>query len=313
MVILRMRKTSNLIAYLIQNSDFFSEDYNYIRVKSGKSKTIKYICSSGKNKFFVKIADGDWEEKIANIYKIYVDSCVSTPKIVYLKYFKHLGKTCIVSEYIEGKSLLDIMDDSFCSELEMIAISIGSSLKKFISNIDNKTAIIKDLNDELEFMKKNAYNLQHQFINLPFINLKRIFKVLEENKKYVYLTNPIFIHGDVTFNNIIIKENEIYFIDIEGGRNCFRSLNFTGNWWWTWQGENILKEQALYRGIYRGFFDDKIPRQFHKELAFTMIYTFLCRLKKYQGNIDEIQYTFLKFKDMFDQTNYFEDYYFKWF
>lgn len=303
----------DLIRYLIKNSSFFNDNYNYIKVKSGKSRTIKYICSFEQKKYFVKIINENLEEKIASIYKKYNDSCILTPKIFYLKYFKEIDKTCIVTEYIDGKSLLDIMNDKSCEELEMIAISIGNMLRSFNNDIIDKNKIINSLNDDLEFMMKNAYDLQNKLDDLPYINLNKIFRSLEKIKKYVYSTKPKFIHGDITFNNIIIKEDKIYFIDIENGKNSFRSLDFKGNWWWTWQGENVLKEQALYRGIYKGLFDGKIPEQFHKELAFTMIYTFLSRLKKYKENDGEIQYTFLKFKDMFDKTNYFEDYHFEWF
>ena len=302
-----------LIDYLIKNSDFFQKNFNYIKVEKGKSKTIKFLCRYNEEKYFVKIIDGNIEKKLIKIYRIYNDNNILTPKIVYLKYFEDIDKTCIVSYYIDGKSLLDIMNNKSCDELEKIGFFVGNKLRKFKYDTSNKKNIIDNLNKKLENMKKNAYILQDKFTNLPFIDLDRIFKSLENNKKYVYLTKPKFIHGDVTFNNVILKDDKIYFIDIDGGKYNFRSLDFKGNWWWTWQGDNILKEQALYRGIYKGLFCGIIPKQFHKELAFTMIYTFLSRLEKYKDNYYEIQYTFLKFKEMFEKTDYYEDYYFEWF
>lgn len=82
-----------------------------------------------------------------------------------------------------------------------------------------------------------------------------------------------------------------------------------------WDGDNIKAEQAIYRGIYKGLFNRNIPDSFHKELAFTIIYEFL--LKIFEGNkrndIGKIEYIFSKFGDIFDRTNYFENYKFEWF
>lgn len=205
------------------------------------------------------------------------------------------------------------MDDNSCEDLEKMGYMVGSYLRKFNDVIADSKSIINNLEQELNEMKEIAFTKQKEFESLNFIDLNRLFKSLDKVKEYVYSTKPKFIHGGLTFNNVIIKDRLPYFIDTDGGKYSFRTIDFRGNWWWTWSGENILKEQALYRGIYKGLFDNSIPKEFHQELAFTMIYTFLYRLRKYQGSPNEVKFTFSKFKTMFDNTSYFENYTFSWF
>lgn len=303
----------NLPKYLKEKDSFFKIATEFIKVESGKSKTEKYTFFVDNKKYFLKVFNGNTEDKLNEIYEIYTKYNIPTPKLVYLKYFSEIDKTCLVNEYIKGKTLLEVMEEESVVDLENLAFRIGKTLQQFPLSASCKTDIIITMNNELEELKKNAINLQNQVNDLAIIDLRRIFDSLEINKKYVYSSDSYFIHGDITFNNILISNDNFYLIDIESGRESFRILNFKGNWWWTWNGTNILKEQAIYRGIYKGLFDAEIPKKFHKELGFTMIYTFLSRLNKYRENTGEVQYTFSKFKEMFDNTNYFENYYFSWF
>lgn len=302
----------NIINYLLENSSFFDKNFEFINVNSGKSTAVKYICFDRKNKYFVKILEGNLVTKIKEISNIYEVKKVPIPRLIHIEYFENINYTCIVYEYIEGKSLLELMKDSTCEDLEKMGNMVGSYLRKF-NNITVDSKLIEvNLEQELNEMKKIAFIKQKKINSLNSIDLNRLFKSLDNLKTYVYSTKPKFIHGDITFNNVIIRDGLPYFIDTDGGKYSFRSLDFKGNWWWTWGGENVLKEQALYRGIYKGLFGNSIPNDFHKELAFTMIYTFLCRLKKYKNNAKEVEFTFSKFKTMFDNTSYFENYTFSW-
>ena len=74
--------------------------------------------------------------------------------MIYLKYFEDIDKTCIITEYIDGKSLLDIINNKSCDELERIGISVGNNLRNFKYDVSDKNNIIDDLNKKLENMKK---------------------------------------------------------------------------------------------------------------------------------------------------------------
>ena len=107
----------------------------------------------------------------------------------------------------------------------------------------------------------------------------------------------------------------LYFIDTSNGKSSFRSLDFRGNCWFGWDGDNKINEQAMYRGIYKGLFKGEIPEQFNKELAFTIIYEFFLKINDgyRKKDMEKIKYNFHKFGDIFDRTNYFENYKFEWF
>ena len=126
----------------------------YIKVETGKSKTTKFICKYKEEKYFVKIIDGNIEKRLIKIYKIYSDNNILTPKMIYLKYFEDIDKTCVITEYIDGKSLLDIINNKSCDELEKIGISVGNNLRNFKYDVSDKNNIIDDLNKKLENMKK---------------------------------------------------------------------------------------------------------------------------------------------------------------
>ena len=128
------------------------------------------------------------------------------------------------------------------------------------------------------------------------------------------MTTPSFIHKDINLNNIIVNDNEPYFIDTDGGKVSFRALDFRGICWYTWDGDNKIKEQAMYRGIFKGLFNDNIPDNFHKEIAFTIYYEFFLKVKEAINNNDKerLDFIFEKFGNIFDRTNYFENYKFCW-
>lgn len=281
----------------------------------GHSRAIRLICEQNNIKYFVKIYDNDRRNDLNEIYNVYYKLNIPTAKILKLEYSPECNKTLCAYEYIDGKTLKELALSENEQELEKIGISVGKQIKKFEKIKGNKEEIVKLLNSELKILMENANEEQEKYkekIKLQKIDLERLDNSLNLLKKYVYLNDPSFIHNDVNYNNIIIKNNVPYFIDTDGAKIKFRALDFRGNCWWTWNGKNIRNEQAVYRGIYLGLFDGKIPGEFHKELAFTMIYEFLLRLKSYTDNEKEVLYTFGYFKPIFDVTNYFENYRFSW-
>ena len=243
---------------------------------------------------------------------IYVKLKIPTANIIEKKYLKEFNKTYVIYEYIDGKTLFELTKELETKKIEDIGKHIGNHLSKF-KTINLYESELKDLVDKLYYVKEYYNNNVNK--QLEFIDLERLCKKINEYKKYIYNIESSFIHKDINLNNVIVNNNETYFIDTDGGKVSFRALDFRGICWWTWDGENKLKEQAIYRGIFKGLFDGNIPNDFHKELAFTIIYEFLLKIEEASRNNDmrRIEYIFSKFGDIFNRTNYFEDYKFDWF
>lgn len=300
----------NLISYFtfFKDSDEIHEDFK------GHSSATRFIVKKKEKMYFVKIYNGNRIKDLYDINKIYDDLEIPTAQIFVCEYSKDSDKTLCAYEFINGITLKQLIKVKDIKELEKLGKMVGAQVKKFQSVIGSKEKFKKIFDVELNELIKNTLKIKNAFKQeLPEVDLERLLKSFIHLKQYIYLNKPSFIHNDINFNNVIINDGIPYFIDTDGGKIKFRALDFRGNCWWGWSGKNKKKEQAVFRGIYLGLFNDNIPEEFHKELAFTMIYEFLLRVNKYKDNAKQIIYSFERFKPIFDQTLYFENYKFDWF
>lgn len=270
-------------------------------------------------KYFIKIYKNDRVEDIKYIDSIYKELEIPTAKVFELEYLEKFDRTFVVYEFIEGKTLLELTNNLSLKELEHIGICTGKYLSKFKAlNCDQEKVItlfekeIKKLIEDLYYMRK--YYDRHKKNALKIIDLDRLCSKFNEYKKYIYATKPTFIHKDINLNNVLVNNNDVYFIDTDGGKFSFRALDFRGICWWTWDGKHKCQEQAIYRGLFKGLFGNNISDVFHKELAFTIIYEFLLKIEEVNESKDlkRMEYIFSKFENIFTRTNYFEDYRFDW-
>lgn len=305
---------------LISKIDFFKKCKTIKQDFSGHSSALRYICEKDNSKYFVKIYDGNILEQIKNIASVYDDLDIPTAKIIQAEYLSDLSKTFVVYEYIAGKELMDLTRELSIEKIEDIGFQVGQNLSKFKKIKCDKQKIIDSCEEEFRklinilYISKNIFEDQENK-KLYYIDLDRLHNDFLEYKKCIYNNEPSFIHGDINLHNVIVKDGKTYFIDTSNGQNSFSALDFRGNCWFGWDGDNKINEQAMYRGIYKGLFNGKIPDQFHSELAFTIIYEFLLKVNDgYKKNdMGKIEYSFYKFGDIFDRTNYFENYKFEWF
>lgn len=305
---------------LIKKIRFFKDATGIQQDFRGHSRASRYICEKNNQKYFIKIYNNNRVEDLLKIDKVYKEVGIPTANIIEIGYLEENDKTYAVYEYIDGKTLKELTKELEINELEKIGNRVGTYLARFKAIKGNKEKVKKSY--ELEFKKliDNLYFMKEEYEQkenkkLALIDLDRLCKNFIEYKEYVYNSECSFIHGDINLGNVIVKNDETYFIDTNGGKYSFRALDFRGNCWYGWDGENKEKEQSIYRGIYKGLFNGNIPEEFNKELSFTIIYEFL--LKVFEpvktGNIENLENTFNKFNDIFDRTHYFENYKFEWF
>lgn len=302
----------------IKEIKFFNDMDNIKQDFRGHSRALRYVCTKENNKYFVKIYESNRMKDINNINNIYSKLQIPIAKTIEMGYIETLNKTYVVYEYIEGNTLYELARMLNIEDLEKIGIKIGRELKKFQEIIGDKEKFKEEFDKEINDLMCNSIELKRFYednskMKLPYIDMDRLFESFSKLKEFIYIQNPTFIHNDINFKNVIVKDEIPYFIDIDGGKIKSRALDFRGNCWYGWTGDNLERDRAVYRGIYRGLFDGEVPMEFHKELGFTMIYEFLLRLKQYGKDIEQIEYSFNKFKPIFDKTCYFEDYIFEWF
>ena len=298
---------------ILKNCSYIEQDFR------GHSHAIRYIAGDNGNKYFIKISNGNRKESLNWINDIYQSLSVRTAEIQEIGYLENVDKTYIIFEYLEGNTLRELTKKASAKELEDIGIEIGASLAKFQQIKANKDDVINLYEEEFEKLITNLlamvrYCQQNEQEELGKIDIERLCKNFHKLKKIIYETTPFFIHGDINLNNVIVKENRPYFVDIEGGKFSFQAFDFRGICWWTWEGENRKEEQAIYRGVFKGLFNKKVPDKFHQELACTVIYEFLLKVNEVNETKDmkRLEYLFQKFGDIFNRTDYFESYQFDW-
>lgn len=307
------------IQRLLKKINFFNKCIILEQDFRGHSSALRFICELENQKYFVKIYLNDRVNDLNLIQAIYNKLGIPTSNLVEVGYLSEDNKTYAVYEYVEGKTLFELTKENDIAELETIGMSVGYYLARFKSIECDRLDVINLHEVEFKKLIKTLYLAKEKYEkvvgnDLAIIDLDRLCTIFNEIKKSVYQLQPSFIHGDINLHNVIIKNNEAYFIDTDGGKFSFRSLDFRGNCWFCWDGDNKLAEQAMYRGIYKGLFNGNIPDLFHQELAFTIIYEFLLKIhKSYETeNFGQMKYMFDKFSNIFIETNYFDNYKFEW-
>lgn len=304
---------------LLKQISFFESCSSIEQDFRGHSSALRYICEKNNQKYFIKIYKNNRLKDIKYIDSIYKELQIPTAEIFELDYFEKFDRTFVVYEFIEGKTLLELTKELSLKEIEDIGKSIGKYLSKFKTLKCDEETVISLFEKEIKKLIENLYYMKDYYdkngnSGLKCIDIDRLYSNFCEYKKYIYATKPAFIHKDINLNNVLVKDNNIFFIDTDGGKFSFSVLDFRGICWWTWDGENKVKEQAMYRGIFKGLLGNNIPYTFNKELAFTVMYEFLLKIEEVSKSKDlkRMEYIFSKFGDIFIETNYFKNYRFDW-
>lgn len=304
---------------LLNQIEFFKSCSSIEQDFRGHSSALRYICEKDNQKYFIKIYESNRLNDIKIIDNIYNELKIPTAKIFEINYLEKFDKTFVVYEFIEGKTLLEFTKEKSLKDIEEVGMRVGKHLSKFKSLECDKDKIIDLFEKEIKKLIENLYSMIRYYEKngkhaLRFIDVDRLFSNFNQYKECVYNTKPVFIHRDINLKNILVKNDEVYFIDTDGGKFSFSVLDFRGICWWTWDGENKINEQAMYRGIFKGLLGNLIPDVFHQELAFTIIYEFLLKIEEVNKNkdLERMEFLFSKFGDIFSKTNYFENYKFDW-
>ncbi len=324
-----LKNNIQLEDWLSQNLELL-QNYHLTRDLRGHSRVPCYVLNLKDDehqnpastqlpqKLFMKLYPTNRVQDLQCIQSLYQQAQIPTAQILQLGYLEETNQTYCAYEFIEGKTLRELLKQKSVTNLEDIGYRTGAELGKMQHISHRETTLYDELHQEIQQLFKNAhqqkYNYNHRHeIKLPTVNLHKLQHSLEKLELIVRQIPPTFVHGDINLYNIILNQDQPVFIDTDGSKISTRALDFRGNCWWGWTGNNTERERAVYRGIYRGYFSDHIPNSFHAELCFAIIYEFLLRLKRYQDIDEQTYYSFLRWHDIFQLTNYFQNYRFDWF
>ncbi len=299
----------------------FLRDYDLQRDLRGHSRVPCFILQNRQtaDRYFMKLYNGQRADELTLIQQVYERAKVPTARIIKTINLASSHQTCCIYEFITGPTLRELLRERPADQLQWIGYQVGTDLRKLAHTEApqaqfQKAVFAENLRTLLHnaHTQKRNYNASHSQ-KLPRINLRRLERSITGLKAVVYEIPPTFTHGDINLYNIILHDGTPYLIDTDGGGLSWSALDFRGNCWWGWTGNNTESEHAVYRGIYQGYFRNHIPSSFHQELGFAIIYEFLSRLQRYAGIDEQTYYSFLRWHDILKLTNYFENYHFDWF
>lgn len=310
--------SERLIIRLAAEVPFLRDSRIYPETR-GHSRIPCFVVEKASQKFFLKVYPANRVSSLGQISEIYSSLQIPTAETIETSYLPDLDLTYCVYSFIEGPTLRELLRVESARRLEHFGHSTGEELGKFAALKGNPDIFFLELKHDLAqllheaHLEKRRYNQAHEVKKLPKISLQRLEKSLEAHFATISQIIPTFTHGDINLYNVIWHQASPYLIDTDGGHFATRALDFRGNCWWGWTGNNTEREQAVFRGIYEGYFGGHIPASFHQELGFAIMYEFLLRLRRYHSIDDQTYYSFLRWHDILELTNYFENYRFSWF
>ena len=196
-------------------ADFSITKIDNINLLSGGSVNTNYLIITKSGKYVLTLCEQTSEKEakeLANLLEYLEQQQFETSKIIRNTKNESLtlwkGRPIIIKKYIEGKILKEI--PSHLIEL------IGRELGKL-----HKIKAPEDLPLQLTFGKEQFVNVEKYASHSTFdVWLK---KMLEYVSPFIFPDLPrAFIHADVFFSNVVIREDSVILIDFEEATNYYR-------------------------------------------------------------------------------------------
>lgn len=295
----------------IKNTDIIEE------IEDGYSGALIYKITRDENKFFLKIFKGTLGiEKVKQCISIYRKLNIKSLDIVDFGYVDKFDKYYIVYNFIEGVNLKSYTKTDVFSlaDVRKIGETIGKELLKLKTYKDyNNDLFTPDNIDIIIDNAKKNFNLllENQIysnIIFKYFSIKEIDDLKNKLIEYGNIfkdIEPGLIHGDIKRSNIMVNENEEFYItDIESMQVSYDVLNFRYQITWS-LFEGSEKEAEFVRGYFDGIYSNNRPENFNYSIIFTIILNFFTEsYKRYRNlNITGFETYVQKCKKLFDKIN----------
>lgn len=251
----------------ISNINFFkNNDLEIRKIDIGHSGAFTYYVIMNDREYFLKILKNFDINKIKNVYGDYLKSNITIPKLIEYGKLDNNFSYCVY-ESLGRITLKSKMENMTLEDIYNIGVYIGKENQRLSKNhiyklnskeLANKY-ISKINNNYLKFIVKLEKHKKHftkdEFKILSDIRLKNFIKKMDESIKSEKI---VYCHNDIKTNNIMFKDNVLYFIDIE---------NTDENFFYRTLGANIftifpktdVKYAKFYNGVFAGFYNFDIP------------------------------------------------------
>ena len=217
-----------------------------------------FLCEKAKDKVFVRKISSDlnYNNRLINQMKKqeeYKSEFLKTPKILN-KGFTEDGLFFFDMEFVRGITLAEYIKN----------IEIGK-IKNLIELLTGELLEIKDLNSNERIFQEKINLLKEKLIHLknPIID-EAIFMLEEHNWNYFQINR---CHGDLTFENIIIKDDKLYLIDFldsfyESKLLDIATLLQDALIMWSYRGQEEINENLIIRLVlFKDLLIDKLKNK----------------------------------------------------
>lgn len=257
------------------------------KVEDGYSGALLYKITRGNNKFFLKIFKEILDKsKIERIVSIYANLNIKSLTLIETGYIKSCKNYYIIYNFIEGKNLklYNTEQNTNLKSIRKIGTTIGKQLLKLknYENYDKKLFktynIDEDILNTISNFKILMKNESYRNIVFEHYNISELEEI---NNKLIYYGNmlkcnePKLIHGDIKRTNIMVNENEeFYIVDIESMQVSYDILNFKYQMTWDLFDGNE-KELEFVKGYFDGIYNNERPKNFSYHIMFIVLLNFL--------------------------------------
>lgn len=256
---------------------FLSERFNrFLPIRRGLSISEKYYVETSDGKhYFARIVDilrYKYIEKEFEMMQKMTPLNIPIPHPVELGKFGSCGGGYLLSEWIDGEELLDVLPSLTDKEQYELGLSAGENLKKIHSI---------PVNPPEEWVWCSYRTIQEFIIKYPNYVAqmtgveKRIIEYIEKNKQLLKSEPVVFLHGDYRMRNMMIEDGQFKLID-------FSDLSFGVPWIDMWgMFWDAHSSPYFVTGQLHGYFGRELATSYFPQITFYaaiyLIYVFFIR------------------------------------
>ena len=218
-------------------------------IKSGASPILKYILKRDNKLYLLRLYNTEFFQGRINAFnnmKLLSQKGIKVPQVMEYQTLNKERYSYAIIEYIEGTSLDKVLtpeNEEFYGEL------VGKKLRDF-HQVSSRQIDVKD--KYLRSIEKKIKRITDQKID---INLDELINYIEQNKQYLEGTTSSIIHGDFHPGNLILSEDDIYFIDLDVCKENHPYSDLSSN-------ADNSDYRKFYSSLINSYFDNTPPEDF---------------------------------------------------
>lgn len=218
-------------------------------ISSGASPILKYILKRDNKLYLLRLYNTEFFQGRINAFnnmKLLSQKGIKVPQVMEYQTLDKEKYSYAIIEYIEGTSLDKVLtpeNEEFYGEL------VGKKLRDF-HQVSSRQIDVKD--KYLRSIEKKLKRISDQKID---INLDELINYIEQNKQYLEGTTSSIIHGDFHPGNLILSEDDIYFIDLDVCKENHPYSDLSSN-------ADNSDYRKFYSSLINSYFDNTPPEDF---------------------------------------------------